>query len=495
MVLVDNPHELPEQLLTDVAQSDDILLYIQYGDDLQCSLTDLKSCTALKLALINRGALGCAPHLEANEAIFDYAIRYDGPDFESMDFGNIKWVENEKQRSATGERDEVIIPEAHDAITTVIEKILPFVKNRERLFLSAQNEEVMIQAAILREKYGLPIGHRVPTAEFFVDKVAMTDFFTANKVPMAKTATISCAELRKMTNDELDRFLDDEESPQLPIFIKPVAGAGAYETFLANKRSELVEWIKNSEEYTYEDFLFQEKLRPPQFMAIVLHTREGVIVPGISRSMTPFSNFVQKGEIIRETHMRREDPEYQEVANFALGIFQKLLDTQVLRPEDYGCYFVDAMRTSRGKLAVMEVQARHPAGFFVTAVTEDMHGADVESFAVAWPFLKYREDKKRIRYHDACCLMYPTLGGRHVANHTPDPTWFEPGTNLAYIGHFYKPGDTIPKWPLSIVHLVCEVAIVGPDAESVTKSADTVLENFIPVTVEKIPEEEQNGHA
>lgn len=260
---------------------------------------------------------------------------------------------------------------------------------------------------------------------------------------------------------------------------KPVAGAGAYETALVQNRHELNQWMANSESYTSTDFMFLVKLEPSKFMAIVLHTPAGFQVPAISRSMTPFCNFVQKSHMIRETHMRRENPEFSEVAQFALDIYDKLN----LDGEGYCVYFVDCMGRADGSFAVMEVQSRHPAGFFVTAICEEMYGGDAESYTVAWPFLSYVEDEKKILYNHACCLIYPTPGGVLVENHMPDLESLVPRTQLEHITHMLHLGELLPPKPLSIDYMVCELGIVGEDLGSVTRSADVVAAGFKPVSI------------
>ena len=138
-----------------------------------------------------------------------------------------------------------------------------------------------------------------------------------------------------------------------------VTGTASFETFCLRDFTEFCSWLSLSHEYVFSDFLLQEKLFPPQYLAIVVCHEGGTEIPFMTKSLTPLSDFVQRSRMFAEAHLGRDDPEFMEVANLVRAVFDKLN----LGPIGFGCYFADVMKKVDGSLVVTEVSAGTQAAF------------------------------------------------------------------------------------------------------------------------------------
>ena len=124
-------------------------------------------------------------------------------------------------------------------------------------------ENLQVPLAEVRERLGIP-GMPVEVAERFRDKARMKSAFEAAGVPCARSAQVASA-------GEVDGFA---ERIGFPFVAKPLAGAGARNTFRVDDAGQLASWLANSPPQPGEPMLLEEFVRGDE------HSFDSVVVDG-----------------------------------------------------------------------------------------------------------------------------------------------------------------------------------------------------------------------
>ena len=224
-------------------------------------------------------------------------------------------------------------------------------------------ENLQVPLALVRERLGIP-GMRADVAERFRDKALMKAAFERAEVP--------CARSRRVDDEGGARAFAAEIG--FPFVAKPLAGAGARNTFRVDDADQLEQWLDASAPRPSEPMLLEE------FVSGEEHSFDSVVLDGrlawysISRYLPSPLDVLRHPWIQWCVLLPRmlDDPAFDGVAPLAQRALRALgLET--------GLSHMEWFRRSDGSLAVSEVGARPPGAQFMTLMSYahdvDMHAA------------------------------------------------------------------------------------------------------------------------
>ena len=232
-------------------------------------------------------------------------------------------------------------------------------------------ENIQVPLAEVRERLGIP-GMPVEVAERFRDKARMKSAFEAAGVPCARSAQVASA-------GEVDGFA---ERIGFPFVVKPLAGAGARNTFRVDDAGQLASWLASSPPQPGEPMLLEEFVRGDE------HSFDSVVVDGelvwhsVSRYL-PSPLDVLSNPWIQWCVVLPRDIDGPEYAGI-VGLGHHAVTALGLRT---GLSHMEWFRRGDGSLAVSEVGARPPGAQFMSLMS---FAHDVDMYA-AWAGLVVEE--------------------------------------------------------------------------------------------------------
>ncbi len=308
-----------------------------------------------------------------------------------------------------------------DQLTVAVQRLGDHLGSIDRL--QAILENVQVQLAAVRQRLGIP-GMTVDVAERFRDKQLMKQAFEAAGVPCARSRRVSSV-------DDVHGFVGDVG---LPFVAKPLAGAGARNTFRIDRGDQLDGWLASAPPTEPDPMLLEE------FVAGEEHSFDSVVLDGqpcwhsIGRYLPSPLAVLEHPWIQWCVVLPREidRPEYAGIVELgrhavtALGLCTGLSHMEWFRRPD-------------GQLVVSEVGARPPGAQFMTLMSV---AHDVDMYA-AWARLVVDESfDPPVRRHavGAAYLRAQGLGHSIVAIHGLDRVSTETTARVVDV-HLPRPGD------------------------------------------------------
>ena len=232
----------------------------------------------------------------------------------------------------------------------------------DRLVAILENLQVPLGA--VRDRMGIE-GLGAAVADNFRDKSRMKTAFDAAGVPCARSQRVA-------SDDDVREFAG---RVGFPFVAKPLAGAGARNTFRVERAEQMEQWLASSAPHPGEPMLLEE------FMTGAEHSFDSVVIDGrlvwysIGRYLpTPLD--VLENPWIQWCVLLPRDvagPEYADIARDATHAVTSLgLQT--------GLSHMEWFRRPDGSFAISEVGARPPGAQFMTLMS---YAHDVDMYA-AW---------------------------------------------------------------------------------------------------------------
>ena len=257
-------------------------------------------------------------------------------------------------------------------------------------------ENLQVPLAQVRERLGIE-GMTADVADRFRDKARMKAAFEAAGVPCARSGQVAST-------------ADAEEFAQrvgLPFVAKPLAGAGARNTFRVDEPAQLAAWLADAPPRPGEPMLLEEFVRGDE------HSFDSVVIDGrlvwhsISRYL-PSPLDVLSHPWIQWCVMLPRDidgPEYADI----VGLGHHAVTALGLRT---GLSHMEWFRRADGSLAVSEVGARPPGAQFMSLMS---FAHDVDMYA-AWAGLAVEDrfDPPERRYAVGAAYLRAQGPGRSI---------------------------------------------------------------------------------
>ena len=221
----------------------------------------------------------------------------------------------------------------------------------DRLF--AAYEQLQVPIAEVRERFGIE-GMRVETAHNFRDKARMKKLFSQYGLPCARHRRASTAQ-------EAWSFAEENG---YPVVVKPVAGAGAQQTFRCDDFQQLETALRISEPSREQPVLLEEYIVGDE------HSMESITVGGetVWQSLTHY--YPTPLEVVRNRWIQwcivlpREVDQhrYDDIRSAAARALQVLgMDT--------GLTHMEWFRRRDGTVAISEVAARPPGAQIMSLIS------------------------------------------------------------------------------------------------------------------------------
>ena len=286
-------------------------------------------------------------------------------------------------------------------------------------------EQLQVPLAEARQQLQLP-GLDVAAAQNFRDKNRMKDVFAAARLP--------CARHSLVTSQEVAREFAARVG--FPLVVKPLAGAGAKNTFRLNDARQLEEYLQTSPPVFSEAVLFEEFLRGDEYSFDSIMRDGRVIWHSISCYRPSPLTVIENPWIQWCVLLPREldAPPYQEIRR----VGERALLALGLRD---GMTHMEWFRRPNGAIAISEVAARPPGAQF-TSLISWVSNLD---FYRAWPKLQVFNafeapqrqfsagaaylrgmGQGRVRFVHGLDTIRHELGDIMVESHWPQPGSLQP---------------------------------------------------------------------
>ncbi len=223
-------------------------------------------------------------------------------------------------------------------------------------------ENLLVPLAQVRERLGID-GVPAGVADNFRDKARMKAVFEAAGVPCARSRRVESA-------GEVHAFV---AAIGFPFVAKPLAGAGARNTFRIDDDGQLAAWLASAPPVEGQPMLLEEFVRGDE------HSFDSVLVDGrlvwhsISRYLPSPLDVLEHPWIQWCVLLPRDIDGFEEI----VGMAQRALTALGLRT---GLSHMEWFRRADGTAAVSEVGARPPGAQFMTLMS---YAHDVDMYA-AW---------------------------------------------------------------------------------------------------------------
>ena len=281
-----------------------------------------------------------------------------------------------------------------DQLTEAVSTMARHLGSVDRLVAILENLQVPL--AQVRERLGID-GMTADVADRFRDKARMKAAFEAAGVPCARSGQVAST-------------ADAEEFAQrvgFPFVAKPLAGAGARNTFRIDEPAQLTAWLTDAPPRPEEPMLLEEFVRGDE------HSFDSVVIDGrlvwhsISRYL-PSPLDVLSHPWIQWCVMLPRDidgPEYADI----VGLGHHAVTALGLRT---GLSHMEWFRRADGSLAVSEVGARPPGAQFMSLMS---FAHDVDMYA-AWAGLAVEDhfDPPERRYAVGAAYLRAQGPGRTI---------------------------------------------------------------------------------
>ena len=256
-----------------------------------------------------------------------------------------------------------------DRLTEAVTTIGGHLGSVDRLVAILENLQVPL--AQVRERMGIP-GMTSDVADRFRDKARMKAAFEVAGVPCASSGRVA-------SPDDANRFAD---RVGFPFVAKPLAGAGARNTFRVDDAAQLAAWLADAPPRPDEPMLLEEFVRGDE------HSFDSVVVDGrlvwhsISRYLPSPLDVLAHPWIQWCVLLPRDidGPEYADI----VGLGHHAVTALGLQT---GLSHMEWFRRADGSLAVSEVGARPPGAQFMSLMS---FAHDVDMYA-AWAALAVDE--------------------------------------------------------------------------------------------------------
>jgi biotin carboxylase len=236
-----------------------------------------------------------------------------------------------------------------DALTAAVAEVGDRIGGVDRLLGILENLQVQLGA--VRERLGI-IGVGREVAENFRDKARMKAVFEAAGVPCARSKRVASA-------DDAVAFANEVG---YPFVAKPLAGAGARNTFRVDSEDRLAEWLAAAPPIAAQQMLLEE------FVTGQEHSFDSVLIDGelvwhsISRYLPSPLDVLEHPWIQWCVLLPREIDDQDDIVATATRALRAL----GLRD---GLSHMEWFRRSDGSAAVSEVGARPPGSQFMTLMS------------------------------------------------------------------------------------------------------------------------------
>jgi hypothetical protein len=283
-------------------------------------------------------------------------------------------------------------------------------------------ENLLLPLAQVRERLGID-GVPAEVADNFRDKARMKAVFEAAGVPCARSRRVESA-------GEVHAFV---AATGFPFVAKPLAGAGARNTFRIDDDGQLAAWLASAPPVDGRPMLLEEFVRGDE------HSFDSVVVDGqlvwhsISRYLPSPLDVLEHPWIQWCVLLPRDIGGFEEI----VGVAQRALTALGLRT---GLSHMEWFRRADGTAAVSEVGARPPGAQFMTLMS---YAHDVDMYA-AWAGLAVHdvfEPPPRRHAVGAAYLRAQGPGRSIVAAHGLDDVSEATRSRVVEV-HLPRPGAT-----------------------------------------------------
>lgn len=257
-----------------------------------------------------------------------------------------------------------------DELTTAVGALAEHLGSVDRLVAILENLQVPL--GVVRDRLGIP-GLPAVVAENFRDKARMKEVFERAGIPCARSGRAESA-------DQVGALVDHVG---FPFVVKPLAGAGARNTFRIDDAGQLERWIESDPPSPKAPMVLEEFVRGDEhsFDSVVVDQR--LVWYSISRYLPSPLDVLEHPWIQWCVLLPREldSWDYADLVSTA----HRAVTTLGLRT---GLSHTEWFRRADGTLAISEVGARPPGAQFMTLMS---FAHDVDMYA-AWARLAVADE-------------------------------------------------------------------------------------------------------